>query len=145
MNTKSILIGLAAGDHLAVDVMGYEYEKAGDRQDLNWLKSDLAVQAGTWSGKVRKAFFTTTELRRFREDVEALVRTKKGEARLEPMEPYVALKLSGDGTGVLEVSGVAFDSVGGVNALAFNWTEDIASAEDLVRQLKIVEKAFPPR
>ncbi len=143
MNYQTFIVGRVGSDHVAVDVLGYEKAGSSHPFESNWLRAEVSVSAGGWQGKIPKAFFTTQEVQHFRLALEKLLKEPKGTAELNPMEHNLILKLSGDGQGNLEVSGVAFDNPGGFNALAFNWLLDQSCLPELIRQLKELEKTFP--
>lgn len=143
MNFQTFIVGRVGADHVAVDVLGYERAASSDPFESNWLRAEISVSAGQWHGKIAKAFFTTHEIQHFRVELEKLAKGSIPFAELNPMEHNLILKLSGDGQGNLEVSGVAFDNPGGFNALAFNWVLDTSCLPELVRQLKELEKTFP--
>ena len=145
MPNKSFVIGVLEGNHVAVTVFGYESPQAVEAADANWLSAEIAVSAGAWNGRIRNAYFTTAEIADFRDQAERLASGKELEANLEPMEPYLILKLATEASGKLQVSGVAFDQPDGVNAVAFNWLADFKQLKALAKQLDEIEKAFPPR
>ena len=145
MPNKSFTVGALASNHVSVKVFGYEVPQDSAASERNWLCAELSVSAGAWSGRVREAYVTASEVREFREQVEELMAGKRAEAQLEPMEPHLVLKLAAEANGRVEVSGVAFDEPEGVNAIAFNWEIDLKDLKNLSRQLRDIEGAWPSR
>ena len=142
-NNFAFTVGSRASDYVTIEVLGYDDAKADDKVRANWLRAAVVVSAGAWSGRLVQVAFTTREFMHFKEQVQALIKHGKGQASFEPMESYLILRLSADGTGRLEISGVAFDRPDGHNALAFNWGEDSALLKPLLERLKDIEHAFP--
>jgi hypothetical protein len=103
------------------------------------------VSAGVWSGRVRDAYITTTEITEFREQLEQVIDGQRVDAQLEPMEPHLVLKLALEENGRVEVSGVAFDEPEGVNAIVFNWEIEAKALKGVLKQLKEIEGKYPAR
>ena len=86
-----------------------------------WFNAEVEVQCDGWRGKIR-ASFMRGELARFAEEIRILHEELAGEARLEPLEPYLTLSFSGDGKGHIKVGGTAENHLGSGTKLLF-WLE----------------------
>jgi len=83
-----------------------------------WFDAEVEVQCDSWRGKIR-ASFMRGELARFAEEIRILHEKLTGEARLEPLAPYLTLSFSGDGKGHVKVGGTAVNHLGSGAKLSF--------------------------
>ena len=143
MQPHAFIVGAVTGDHVIIEIFDYENKSAQDKVQANLLKAAFSVSAGSWGGSHKHVAFSTGEIRDFREQLEKVVKDTNNQARFEPLESYLILKITGDAQGHIEVSGVAFDRPEGLNAIAFNWPLEVSALRPLVEQLKNIEKVFP--
>ena len=93
----------------------------------------------------RSAAFLTGELVAFRDQLETLYRSLKGEAEFSTMEGQLSLSVSGNGRGEILVRGVALDAPGIGNRLEFQLELDQTYVQRTVAELSHVIAAFPVR
>ena len=109
--TSEIIIGNRDGEHISI-------QAASTRNVEGWFGAEVHVHCGGWRGKIDAEFYQD-ELTRFAEEIRALYRNLTGVARLGPTEPYITLKLEGDGKGHIVVDGVAQRTLGELTHLVF--------------------------
>jgi len=109
--SNEIIIGNRDGEHISVQV-----DSA--RNVEGWFGAEVHVCCGGWRGKIDAEFYGN-ELTRFAEEIRALYRNLTGVARLDPTEPYITLKLEGDGKGHIVVDGTAQRTPGDQTYLTF--------------------------
>jgi hypothetical protein len=110
-----IRIGHAAAQHVNIDVMEHASE--------NWLVANIEVACGIWKGAFQWQFLKG-ELRQFGQQVQTLYQTLTGTAVLEPLEPHLTLRLTGDSKGHIEVEGRAEDELQSGTYLVFHFSLD---------------------
>ncbi|MBI2680456.1 MAG: hypothetical protein HYX25_05555 [Candidatus Solibacter usitatus] len=111
-----ILIGKSGADHVTLEIT----------EPLNqdsWLEGNLDVRVGPWSGTIRVLFYQG-ELNRFASQIERLYSDLVGPAELHPMEPYLELRLCGNGRGAIILKGEAQDSPSSGTYLVFRLEMD---------------------
>lgn len=84
-------------ERLAIDVEGYERAPVGETYDDNWLRVEVRVAVGGFTGKAKCAI-QTAELASFAADLKSLFETLKGTAKFETLEDQLGLTLAGDGS-----------------------------------------------
>jgi hypothetical protein len=94
-----IVIGNVGADNVSLHIMRRWPDGSGSG-------AKIKVQCDGWTGTINGVFHKG-ELYRFAQEVRALYQDLSGTARLEPLEPNVALTLTGDGKGHITVQGVA--------------------------------------
>ncbi|MCE5308023.1 MAG: hypothetical protein LLG20_10305 [Acidobacteriales bacterium] len=100
LDTGLIVIGKVGAEHVAVNIT--------DRNSEGWLSGTLEVRAGAWSGCCG-VWFHQGELRQFASEVDRPYKDLVGTAQFTPMEPYLELKFTGNGRGLISVEGKAQD------------------------------------
>jgi hypothetical protein len=145
-----VLIGHEHGDGVAISVSGYANPDARDYWDGNWLRTDVAIRIGPWSGRYAAAL-RTDEFQRFLAEVEALDTGGKEAAVFEPAEPWLHFTLRRDHTGHIALEGEASPEGMGVPfgqvALRFRLQEfiDQTYLAGIAEQLRSVLAEFPVR
>lgn len=84
-------------------VHGYQYDEADDYWDGNWLNATAICSENGATVLVQGAFIRTTEIDDWGRAVEKLGANLEGEARLECMEPELAVRLSAKSLGAVEM------------------------------------------
>jgi hypothetical protein len=130
------------GDSVTIRAFGRMHAGATDHSDGNLLLSPVEVSAGAFTGHVA-AGLRVDELVRFREELQDLYRTLKGEARLDSMEQWLRLTATGDGIGHVEVVGSVKDQPGTGNELRFTLKIDQTFLPEIIDGLLRIEQAFP--
>ena len=135
-------IGNAERERVVITVLGREHPSAQDFDDGNWLVARVAVAAGAWSGECR-ASLRSEEFAALLAGVRELERTLRGEAAFAPLEPWLTLRLEGDGLGHVTVSGRADDDVAIGNKLHFHFELDQTYLGPLIKDLEAVMTEYP--
>src|SRR5688572_27338020 len=131
-------------ERVQMDVHGYEQSSdSDDRFDLNWLRTDVSVQAGSFHGRESIAILTW-ELSGFLAELVKLQETLAGTATFETIEEQLEMQLKGDGRGHIELSGCV-SSPENANSLKFYLEFDQTDLAKTISELKGVLRKFPER
>jgi len=133
-----------AGEHLRIDVLGYERAPVGEYFDDNWLSVGVAIKAGGFTGSF-SASFLTGELEGLHQEAIKLYDSLTGRAEFKTLEEQLGFDLVGDGLGHIRLTGNAQDIAGLGNTLAFTFTFDQTQLRSTVQGLTRVLSAFPMR
>lgn len=115
-----------------------------DFWDGNWLRTPLSGTLGGFRFEVAQAQPRADEIARFAKALIALHESLIGEARLESLEDWVNLTITGDGSGRLDVAGTVRDDAGSGNALRFGLDGyDQSFLPPLIADLTDVLAVFP--
>ena len=144
MTVATFAIGGTARERVEVAVVGYERAPVGEYYDDNWLRARVTVQAGAFSGSYDAAFLTE-ELARFREQLETLYQSLRGQAEFATLEGQLSLLLTVDERGEVLVRGVAIDVPGTGNRLQFQLTLDQSHLRSAIDELRQVTDRYPIR
>jgi len=111
-----IVIGNAGSDNVSLYIMRRWPDGSGSG-------AKIKVQCDGWTGTI-DGDFHKGELHRFAQEVRALCHDLSGTARLDPLEPNLALTPTGDGKGHITVQGVARNYFETGTQLMFRFTID---------------------
>ena len=136
--------GHSERERIEVEVFGYERAPVGEYWDDNWLTVEIRVQAGGFKGKASAAILTG-ELASFLSQLRPLFETLGGTAKFETMENQLALQLTGNGKGHIELRGEVADHLGIGNRLHFTLQFDQTQLGASIRELEKVTTTFPVR
>lgn len=100
----------------------------------SWLVGQVRVSAGGFRAEF-EASFEPRDFQEFSRQLRALHQTLAGNASFEPREAQLALKVSGNGRGAIEVTGAACD-LSRTNRLTFVLTMDQTYLAPVLRQLE---------
>lgn len=114
MEEDCILIGHAEDERVTITLLGYAHA---------WWETRVDVVCGVWRGSFGWYTFAG-ELRAFGEEVRRLYGSLSGTARLMPMEPNLAIEMTGDGKGHIIVTGKAEAGLGSCTHLTFRFAID---------------------
>ncbi len=137
-------LGGTERERIVVEVLAYERPPSGEYHDDNWLRVNVLVSAGAFSGGFHAAFLTD-ELVRFRDQMQTLYRTLRGEANFRTLEEQLLLRLTGNGRDEICVRGVAVDIPGTGNRLEFELMLDQSHLQSTLDSLNEVIDQFPVR
>jgi hypothetical protein len=84
-------------------VHSYQYRNTDDYDDANWLNATAICSEKSATVLVEGAFIRTTEIFAWQRAVEELAANLVGEARLECLEPEIAVTLKGVPLGAVEM------------------------------------------
>lgn len=141
---KAFTLGPGAQDAVTVSVIGYAGEPIGDTYDDNWLRCEIAVHAGAFSGCF-PANLLSFELRDLLQGLGDLHETLRGEYAFSAMEGQLAFKATCGSLGHLVIEGHAMDEPGIGHTLTFGFSLDQTYLAQTLRQLAEVMRAFPVR
>ena len=144
MTGAAFSLGESEHERVEVTVSGYERQPSGDYHDDNWLTVEVSLAVGGFRGRFQ-ASFLTAELTEFRDQLVALNKSLKGEAKLATMETQLLLSLTGNGRGGISLKGEAWDQPGIGNRLAFGFNLDQTHLANTLRELDAVIERFPVR
>ncbi|CAH1191241.1 conserved hypothetical protein [Candidatus Nitrotoga sp. BS] len=144
MTGAAFSLGESAHERVEVTVLGYERQPSGDYQDDNWLTVEVSLAVGGFRGRFQ-ASFLTAEITEFRDQLVALNKSLKGEAKLVTIETQLLLSLTGNGRGGISLKGEAWDQPGVGNQLAFGLNLDQTHLANTLQQLDAAIERFPVR
>src|ERR1700690_1927190 len=97
------------GDHrerVAIEVSGYSHPGVQSNiYDANWLRANVSVDAGSFSGQFA-ASFLTGDFQTFEPQVANMYESLKGTAKFETLEGQLMLELSCNALGAVTLEGV---------------------------------------
>ena len=88
---------------LTLWVHGYQYRDVDDYWDGNWLNATAVCSADGATVLLRGAFIRTNEIQDWQHAVDKLLADLEGEAKLECMEPEIAVTLRAKSIGAVEM------------------------------------------
>src|SRR6266404_3495219 len=138
-------LGESKRERVEVTIFSYERQQlSGDYHDDNWLAVEVSLAVGGFHGRFR-ASFLTAELMGFRDQIAALYKSLKGEAKLVTMETQLCLSLTGNGRGGISLKGEAWDQPGIGNRLEFGLELDQTHLATTLQELNAAIERFPTR
>jgi len=144
METDELFFEISDGNNqVKVIPTNFIYPDAELEFDSYWLKSDVIVKAGTFSGSY-EADFMSVDFAKFKNELEYLYNHLDSTATFEGLERYLKIILKGDGLGHLEGFCQASDKPGWMpNDLEFYLSIDQTYIPSLIRQLENIILKFP--
>jgi hypothetical protein len=122
-----VIFGKLSSDHVSINVSGQDAE--------GWSRAEFVVRTGPFRGGCDASFYQG-ELRQFASEIEKLHRDLVGFAELQPIEPFLELKLAGDGRGHIFVKGKAQNSLSDETYLVFRFELDQTELPAIVTALR---------
>jgi len=111
--------------------------------DKNWVKTQVTVKGGKFSGQYSGEFMTV-DFEKFKQELSRLYDNLKGTVNFNDLEGYLELKINGDGIGHFEVQVNACDQPGIYGSeLSFTMAFDQTELKELVNQLDQITRQFP--
>lgn len=144
MTEVAFSIGGSTYERIEVAVSGYERQPSGDHYDDNWLRAEVSLAVGSFSGRFQ-ASFLASELLEFRDQLATLHKNLDGEANLITLESQLLLCLTGNGRGGISLKGEALDQAGIGNRLVFGLDFDQTHLPATIEKLDTVIERFPVR
>ena len=128
---------------LLIEALRRSHPNATDYWDGNWIHCTIEVTVGGFRGRV-DADLRSTDFVSFRKGLEAVYSQLNGEASLETMEGWIALRLAGNGRGHFALDCELLDQPGFGNRLRFRLPPlDQTELPPCVEALRRIEAAFP--
>jgi hypothetical protein len=140
-DSTEILIGDPDGPRVLIQPQGREHPGLFDYWDGNWIVCEIHLSAGGFRGGFQ-ASLRSEEFEAFLAELESLSQTLEGAAAFSTMEGQLALTLTGDGNGHIQLKGEAQDQPGG-NRLHFEFEIDQTYLPSICRSLEHLLVAFP--
>lgn len=129
---------------LKLRVHGYQYRNVDDYWDGNWLNATAVCSANGATVLVRGGFIRTNEIQDWQYGVDKLLASLKGEAKLECMEPEIAVTLRAKSLGTVEMEvQITPDQL--TQEHRFTFAIDQSYLERLSSQCMRLLNAFPVR
>ena len=138
----STKLGGADAEYLSLTLHGRSYPGSSDYWDGNWLDCTAEVVVGAFTGRL-KQFLRTDDLEGFARELQQLDEQLTGQATLQGMEPWLGVRLIGDGRGHVEVRGRLDDDPAIGNSLEFRMHLDQTYLPALRRQLALALQTYP--
>jgi hypothetical protein len=137
-----VILGDSERERIKLTVLGRSHPSCTDYWDGNWLRTDVAVQIGGFSGRF-VADLRAEEFRSFSDEVNNLYRALEGDATFTTMEGQVSLLLSGDGMGHVSVKAELLDEAGIGNRLHCEFDIDQTYLPAIIDSLGAIDAAWP--
>jgi hypothetical protein len=137
-----VILGDSERERIKLTVLGRSHPSCTDYWDGNWLRTDVAVQVGGFSGRY-VADLRAEEFRSFKDEVNNLYSALDGEAAFTTMEGQVSLLLRGDGLGHVSVKAELLDAAGIGNRLHCEFGVDQTYLPALIDSLEAIDAAWP--
>jgi hypothetical protein len=134
VGTPQVVIGHAEAERVTIEVV--------ERGLGEWATANVAVTCGVWSGVFQWQFYRG-ELRSFGQQLLELHRSLSGSANLDPLEPNLTLKMTGDGKGHIIVEGRAEPTFYSGTFLAFQFDLDQTELPPIAAALIAADPDFP--
>jgi len=131
-----------SGDFIRIGLSKLNYPNAELDWDRNWIKSNVEVKAGGFSGQF-ECDLMTTDFERFKQSLSKLYDKLDGTASFNSYEGQVEIKIEGDGIGHFVADCSVMDNVGIGNQLDFEINFDQTIIPEMLRQLNCITKIFP--
>jgi hypothetical protein len=131
-----------SGDFIRIDLLKLTYPDAKLDWDNNWIKSNVRVKAGAFTGQFDIELMTT-DFEKFKQELSRLYDKLDGTALFDTLEGQVVIKIKGDGIGHFEADCSVMDYAGTGNKLEFELNFDQTIIPELVRQLDTICKHYP--
>jgi hypothetical protein len=141
-STDTYLEFTDASDIIRIEPIIFTFPKAKLDWDRNWIKTNVTLKGGVFSGQF-VAEFMTTDFEIFKQQFKRLENDFNASATFEPLEKQLVLKIKGDGLGHFEVDCEATPEPHLGQTLTFSISFDQTQTKEYVRQLEGITKAFP--
>lgn len=140
--STEVHIGGETADYVAIQPLYRTHPGLFSYEDGNWLTCQISVVSGSFRGSF-DACLRCEEFPPFLRNLEALSQTLEGAATFSTMEGQLALTLTGDGKGHVQVTGEAMDEAGTGNRLEFTFNIDQTYLPLICTSLQDLLAAFP--
>ncbi len=132
------------GATIGIEVFDYENPLAQHPDDASWLKAELTVQVGPFSGSF-KTSVTTHDLAALCARTEQALQMLSGRVSFETTEGDLTLNMEFSKSGKVQIEGTAQPNGTLKTALQFRFQTDPSALDQMVRGLKVVTQRFPAR
>jgi hypothetical protein len=139
-----VQIGALPDARVVLDIKRYKWPAANDYWDGNWLAVEVVITMGAWRGRF-EASLRADDFERSHAELEELREDLSSAAQFSSLEPWLALRLKGDGLGHILIDGEATDVLGKGARLSFQMEIDQTFLPALIAELRAVLEQFPVR
>jgi hypothetical protein len=115
MEMNSWSIGYSERERLLIEMLSPPADDCG----YDWISTRATIDVGGFHGDTQ-LMITLSDMKRFRDQLQNLYKTLKGEAEFTTIEDQVRFKLTTDGLGHIGVNGHLMDNDGMGNKLTFS-------------------------
>lgn len=129
---------------LTIEVYGYERPDTEDQDDANWLKCEVGIKAGPFSGAFKSAF-TTYDLIALAERLKSSLAALSGTVSFQNTEHDIMLEIGFDKRGAASINGTAQPHRSLEASLAFRFDTDQSCLTQTLHQLEAVLRRFPAK
>jgi hypothetical protein len=140
----SLSIGCSEHEHVKIIINQYEDSPTGGATDYNWLLCTVDVSFGKFTGTF-SANFQSYDFIKFTQELKKLYACLKGTATFNTLEGQLEIKLTGNGNGTIELTGMCMDSVGVGNQLSFSTELDQTYLPSSIAELEDILNGFQAR
>lgn len=127
---------------IRLELMNSIYPNAELVWDRNWVKSNVSVRVGGFSGQF-ETDLRTNDFEKFKKDLVILYDKLDGTASFDTLEGQVNITIKGDGIGHFEAACVVMDKPGTGNTLEFELNFDQTSIPEILQQLDNISTKYP--
>jgi hypothetical protein len=110
--------------------------------DHNWIKVNIAIKGGAFSGSYQGELLTV-DLLRLKNDFSQLYNNLNGILSFNDIEGYLEMKITGDGIGHFSVNVRVCDKPGYGSELSFMMSFDQTQIKEMVNQLGLIAQDYP--
>jgi hypothetical protein len=136
------IIGQETSEFLKVEVLNYDRPENSDYWDANWLKVQIQIKVGAFSGSYI-AHLQTMDFYLFEKELKRIYNDLKGVTQFNSIEEWLMVKFIGDGLGHFRVECKACDFPGTGNTLEFEFQIDQTYIPNLIIQVSNILEMFP--
>ena len=129
---------------LTIEVCGYERPGAEDQDDANWLRCEVSIKAGPFSGAFKSAF-TTHDLIALAERLRGTLAALSGTVSFQNSEQDIVFDIAFDKRGTASINGTAQPHRALEACLTFRFDTDQSCLAQTLRQLEAVLRSFPAK
>jgi hypothetical protein len=137
-----VILGDGERERITLTVRGRSHPTCTDYWDGNWLRTNVSVRIGGFSGSY-VANLRAEEFRSFGDEMTSLYSALEGDATFTTMEGQVSLLLSGDGMGHVSVKADLSDEAGIGNRLHCEFVIDQTYLPAIIDALGAIDSAWP--
>jgi len=143
MTTEENYIEISdSGDFIRIQPKAYSIHESEHNWDKNWLRTNILVQAGVFSGDY-VAEVMTIDFKNLRRQIAILYNNPNGNAKFADIEGYIQLEFEGDGLGHFEVGIAVKDQPTQGAQLTFKLNFDQTQIPSYLSQLDKIMQMFP--
>ncbi len=142
MSYKASVRGV--GGKIEIEVFDYENPLAQNPDDASWLKAQITVQAGPFSGAF-KTSLTTYDVVALGERIADALRSLSGQVSFETTEGDLILDAAFSSRGTVQVEGSVQPTGDAKAALQYGFEAEPSALDEMVRGPKAIREQFPAK